>query len=344
MSGEKDKGFAGSPGQLVAMGTALMAAGEGRKAVALVRRALDAAPDDRALREAASVVLTYRVPGFHLGMLADRERNVAFRRAIERHAAGKIVLDIGAGSGLLAMIAARAGAAHVFAVEANEALAETAREIIAANGLADKVTVIGRHSTTLTRDEIGGGAGLLVSEIFSHHLVGEGALPSLRHAMRELALPGARMLPSAASIRVALASHAGHPRRRVEEVEGFDLSLFNRHADLSRDVSTGDPKLEPRSAPADLFAFDLTACDFLKEERARIELASHGGRIDGFVQWIRLQLDEEEAYENPPGGRSHWPLVFHPLDEAVETAPGDVVTVEAWRDELRYRLWAAAAA
>jgi type II protein arginine methyltransferase len=342
VSDERNKGFAGRPGHLVAMGTALMAAGEGRKALALVRQALAGAPDDRAMREAASVVLSHQVPGFHLGMLADDERNGAFRRAIERHAAGRTVLDIGAGSGLLAMIAARAGAAHAFALEANEALAETAREIVAANGLAGKVTVIGRHSTRVTREEIGGGADLIVSETFSHHLVGEGALPSLRHALEALARPGARMLPAGASIRIALARYSRR-RRPAGEVEGFDLSLFNRHADLARDVATDDPKLERRSEAADLFSFDLQACGFAPEERARVVLDSTGGRVDGAVQWIRLRLDEEEVYENAPGGVSHWALVFHPFGEPLETAAGEPIAVEAWRDELRYRLWHAPA-
>ena len=340
MSEERKTGFPGRPGHLAAMGTALMAAGEGRNALALVRQALAGAPDDRAMREAASVVLSHRVPRFHLGMLADGERNAAFRRAIERHAPGMTVLDIGAGSGLLAMIAARAGAAHAFAVEANEALAETAREIVAANGLSERVTVIGRHSTEVTRDEIGGGADLIVSETFSHHLVGEGALPSLRHAREALARPGARMLPAAASIRIALARHARR-RRPVGVVEGFDLSLFNRHAELARDVAAHDSKLEPRSAPADLFSFDLQAGGFATEERARVVLVSEGGRVDGAVQWIRLRLDEEEIYENAPGGRSHWVLVFHPFDEPLESRAGEEVAVEAWRDELRYRLWLA---
>jgi type II protein arginine methyltransferase len=326
------------------MGTALMAAGEGRKALALVRQALAAAPEDPVLREAAAIVLAHRVPAFHLGMLADEPRNAAFRRAIERHAPGKVVLDIGAGSGLLAMIAARAGAARVYACEANEALAETAREIVAANGLGEVVTVIARHSSKLAADEIGGGADLIVAEIFSHHLLGEGALPSLRHAMRALARPDARLLPAGASMIVALAEYRGAPRRPVGQVEGFDLSLFNRHVSLASEVAPHDRKLELRSAPANLFIFDFQSRDAAAEDRARFELPSIGGRVDGAVQWIRLRLDEDEVYENPPGTRSHWPLLFHPFAEPVDTAPGEVLAIEAWHEEHQVRLWAADAA
>jgi type II protein arginine methyltransferase len=338
---KQNKRFSGPPAHLVAMGTALMGSGQGRKALALVKQALEAAPGDRAIREAAGVVLTHDVPGFHLGMLADEARNAAFRRAIERHATRRTVLDIGAGSGLLAMIAARAGATHAFAVEANDALAETAREIVAANGLADRVTVLSAHSTKLTREDIGGGADLIVSEIFSHTLVGEGALLSLRHAVRELANPGARMLPARAAIRVGLASFGGRRRRHVGEVEGFDLSAFNRHTALALDVATDDPRLELRSEPTDLFAFDLSSCDFAREESARVALASTGGRVDGIAQWISLLLDGNDGYENAPGVRSHWALVFHPFEAKLETSPGDLVPIEAWRDELRYRLWRA---
>lgn len=72
--------------------------------------------------------------------MARQGKAVALRElAIEAAVPGKVVLDIGTGSGLLAMMAARAGAARVIACEMNAAVAETARRIIAANGLADRM-------------------------------------------------------------------------------------------------------------------------------------------------------------------------------------------------------------
>ena len=57
------------------------------------------------------------------------------------HTQGKVVLDIGCGTGILSMFAAKAGAKHVYAVDMSE-IADTAREIVRANGMSDVITVI----------------------------------------------------------------------------------------------------------------------------------------------------------------------------------------------------------
>jgi protein arginine N-methyltransferase 1 len=73
----------------------------------------------------------------HEEMLKDRTRTEAYQRAIENNKEDfkdKIVLDIGAGTGILSIFAARSGAKHVYAVE-NAEIAYFAMEIIKKNGL-----------------------------------------------------------------------------------------------------------------------------------------------------------------------------------------------------------------
>jgi type III protein arginine methyltransferase len=120
----------------------------------------------------------------------------------------RTLLDIGTGSGLLAMHAAKAGASHVYAFELDQRLALTARDIFAANGLADRVTILPVHSTELDRDrDLAGGADLVISEISSDDLLGESVLCSLGDVQKRLCRPGAIFLPSRASIRVAVVGH-----------------------------------------------------------------------------------------------------------------------------------------
>lgn len=331
------------PSRLIALGCALMESGKGDKALALVEQALAQHGEDPLLRRAAEAILSYKIPGFHREMLADEARNRAYRQAIEgADPEGKTVLDIGAGSGLLAMMAARAGAARVFACEANTALAATAREIVAANGFADRVRILASHSSALDAEaDLDGGADLIVSEIFSNDLIGEGALPALGHAMRALARPGARILPAAATIRVALAFHGGRRRKPIGAVDGFDLALFGRHAPRAFDLATDNERLVLRSAPHDLFRFDFQNGRDFPEERALVRAESEGGPVNGIVQWIRLQLDEAVAYENAPGEgpRSHWPVIFHPRDEAIDPPAGTSLAIQGWHDERRLLIW-----
>src|SRR4029079_4411538 len=70
------------------------------------------------------------VPGWHFAMMDHHKRNEAYEAAIRRAVPGKRVLDIGTGAGLLALMAARAGAAKVTACEAVPIIGELAREII----------------------------------------------------------------------------------------------------------------------------------------------------------------------------------------------------------------------
>jgi type III protein arginine methyltransferase len=241
------------PAQFLEMGLRLIKAGQAAEARALIRTALTARPDDPLIAALAARILRHKIPSFHHGMLRDGARNTAWRMAIEALAPGRRVLDIGTGSGLLALIAARAGAAHVYACELNPLLALTAREIVAANGLTDIITVLPVHSGKVSRADLGGGAELVVSEILAHDLLGESVLPSMAHAHAELCAPGALFLPERATIRVALADDPLRPTP-IGTVEGFDLSAFNAHVKAGQTARTTDPRFTLRSEPADLLS------------------------------------------------------------------------------------------
>jgi type III protein arginine methyltransferase len=261
-------------------------------------------------------------------------------RAIDALAPGKVVLDIGAGSGLLAMLAARAGAAHVFACERNPQIAARCREIVAANGFADRITVLPVKSTELdpARD-LDGGADLVVSEIFARDLLGEGVLPSLAHARAALCRPGARFLPERAALRVALADRPPPPP--LGEVEGFDLRAFTAQIDPVVHFDGDDPRLSLRSDAADLFAFDFNA-GWNMEDRAALTLASNGGGIGGVAQWLRIDCGAGAIYENAPRAHDpgHWGVGFYPLTAPRQTSPGEGVLVHGWHGESAIAIWA----
>eukprot|EP00966_Prymnesium_polylepis_P024041 553550-Prymnesium_polylepis.1 len=76
-------------------------------------------------------------------MLCDERRNGAYHRAICRAVAslpkGSVVLEIGSGSGLLAMMAAKAGASNgvrVVGCEMHGVMAVAAQRVVAANGFS----------------------------------------------------------------------------------------------------------------------------------------------------------------------------------------------------------------
>ena len=160
----------------------------------------------REAQESEAGALQTRVERWHFAMVNDNRRNdtyeAAIREAVTRVGPSAHVLDIGAGSGLLGLMAARAGAKGVTGVERVGALAECARAVAAANGLAGVVQVLHAESTAVDPEALAGGhrADLLVSEILDDGLLGEHVLPSVADARARLIAPGAPVIPSAATV------------------------------------------------------------------------------------------------------------------------------------------------
>jgi type II protein arginine methyltransferase len=322
-SGPKPTDPLSDPAQFLAMGLQLASSRAGGLALALVERALERHGDDPQWQAAADAIRQSEVPDFHVRMLRDGLRNAAYCAAIARFAPGRSVLDIGTGSGLLAMMAARAGARQVYACEANPMLAASARAVIAANGLDDRIRVFDCHSGKLDRNrDLDGGVDLVVSEVFCHTLIGEGVLGSLAQARADLTRPGALFLPAHASIEVALAAFVPLVES-VGPVESFDLGAFAGHLHAARHCPADDPALALRSTQASLFVFDFAAGDPAQSGTAQVTLASTGGTVSGLAQWLRLTFADDIIYENRPGSADdlHWRIGLASTAEC-ETLPG----------------------
>jgi precorrin-6B methylase 2 len=131
-------------------------------------------------------------PVEHARMLHDERRTgdyiAALREAIRPE---DIVLDIGTGSGVLAIAAARAGARQVYAVEASD-IADVAERVFAANGMEDRVTLIRGWSRDIELPER---ADLLVAEVIGNEPFEEEILETTLDARRRLLKPGGRLIP-----------------------------------------------------------------------------------------------------------------------------------------------------
>ena len=123
---------------------------------------------------------------YHRRLLADDVRTEAFRKAIEATVGpDDVVVDIGAGTGILSLFAARAGARKVYAVEST-AIAHLAQRIVRDNGFTSKIEVIRADARDVELPEL---ATVLVSECLGNFLMSDGMISALASCRRLLA-PG----------------------------------------------------------------------------------------------------------------------------------------------------------
>lgn len=328
---------------LIHKGNALLALKRQDEAAEAYREALEIEPKNPVARRNLKRLESRKIPAWHFEMLADTARNDAYQQALEALAKDKIVLDIGTGSGLLAMMAARAGARHVYACEMVPELAETAREIVAQNGFADKITVISKKSQDLKIGvDLPEKADLLVSEILDAGLVGEGVLPAVRHARQELLKPGAAVIPQSATVKAVVVTlptlGAVNP---VGRIAGFDLSAFNRfrngeeyarihlsqtpHILLSPVFSLGTLPLDnPEPAIPDAHpAREIKDVEILKS-----------GIAHAVCFWFELNWTEEiSGSSGPEGELKHWgQAVFYP-EKSKEVQQGEQIQLEISRSD-----------
>lgn len=113
------------------------------------------------------------------------------------------VLDIGTGTGLLAMMAARCGAEQVTACEAFQPMIDVAKRCMKANGLRDQINLIEKRSTEIQVGvDMTERANVLVTEVFDTELIGEGALYTYTHALKHLLTADCYVIPDNATMYI----------------------------------------------------------------------------------------------------------------------------------------------
>ncbi len=313
------------------------------RALEIGNAARNLAPDDAQVRALTGRAVAAGVPRWHHNILRDLARNAAYRAALEKVVRpGDRVLDIGAGSGLLSMIAARAGAGHVTACEMNPAVADAAVRTVAHNGFADRITIVPRYSTEVDVErDLGGRVDVIVQEIIAHDMLCEGVLPALADAVPRFLKPGGRVVPERGQLRIALAHWPHAKARELDDVEGFDLSPFSTLARYPLEAASNDPSIALRSDPVDLFAWDFASGGPFGPDRTDTVLTVRDGEANGVVQWIHIDLVDGVTYENAPapGPNSSWACLFYPF--ACGPVPaGTALRVHGAHTQIAMRIWA----
>ncbi|WMT75980.1 50S ribosomal protein L11 methyltransferase [Bradyrhizobium sp. Ash2021] len=316
---------------LTNLAVALAESGKRHDAVVALRRVVGINPGNHHARHQLRRLLSMIVPFWHPRMLNDAGRNDAFERAIrvalEKESQRARILDIGTGSGLLSMMAARAGATSIDTCERVQVIAEAAEQIIAANNFQDQIRVIRKSSDELVvgRD-IEERADILISEIVSSDLLAEGVLDTFQDAHSRLIRPNATIIPqAAAAVGCLVESAILHRYAFVSDVSGFDLSPFTALAPLRLPVHGTMTSWRRLSRDFEIVRIDLTAPTFGSElSNIAIKITADGEAV-GVIQWISLDLAEGVKFSNHPDGNfdGGWLQILHTFPRPISVAAGE---------------------
>jgi tetratricopeptide (TPR) repeat protein len=322
--------------------TLLLELDRGEEAIRLCREVLKSVPSSITAKFGAEWLLSKMVPYWHVPMMNELPRNEAYLRGIEAAVTpSSCVFEIGTGSGLLAMMAARRGAAQVTTCEAVGLVARTAEEIVARNGLKDRVKVLSKPSYQVhIGEDLPAKADILVHEIFSSELLGEHVLPAIEDAKARLLKPGGTIIPGVASIMIALVGGEElGTELHVAESFGFDLSPFNAIQPKKRPIHREDLPRVLLSAELEAFRFDFRTQSTFPPELKRLQLRATGaGTCHGIIQWIRFDCGGGSVFENHPSHArpvASWQHTVYRFDEPVRLEAGSTVTIDAMHDRSR---------
>lgn len=276
------------------------------------------------------------IPRWHFEMLNDEKRNTAFERVLRRAITPEtIVLDIGSGTGLLAMMAARAGAKETITCEMVPQLAELARDTVALNGLADRIVTLDKKSTSLVIGrEMMHKANLLVTETVDCGLLREGIVPSIAHARANLLTERAQIVPCGATVYAMVVES---PRllhlNCAQTAAGFEVSLINRYATAHYfPVRLAAFEYRALTDPFEVFHFDFANGAIVPEQKTITVRGKHDGVAQCIVFWFSMQLDEQTSISNEPGSTTHWEQALQCLNNEFAVSSGDTLTIHAEHD------------
>ncbi|KIV79927.1 hypothetical protein PV11_07466 [Exophiala sideris] len=236
---------------------------------------------------------SYSYNSIHESMIKDRIRTDAYRDFIYEHKSlfqDKVVLDVGCGTGILSMFAAKAGAKLVIAVD-NSDIINKARENVFKNGLQDTVKCLrGKiEEVPLPVDQV----DIIVSEWMGYCLLYESMLDSVLFARDKYLAPDGLMVPSHSTLRIAPLADSDLKASHIDfwrDVYGFDMTPMLEKANeevMARIVDKNE--LAADSVPfleLDLHTTKVEDLTFTKEFKLKW---NQGFKVlEGFVVWFDI--------------------------------------------------------
>ena len=256
-------------------------------------------------------------------MLADHSRMDAYAAAL-RHTVNRdsVVMDLGCGPGVFALLACKLGARRVYAVEPNNVVG-LAREAAASNGFADRIQFFETLSTEITLPEP---ATIIVSDLRGVLPFFQQNIPSLIDARKRLLARGGVLIPRRDILWAAVVEA---PEQYAEIISPWQNTY---DLDLSAGMRFITNTWRKTEIKADQFLAEpvcWTTIDYKEVEGpdARAEIswnAARNGTAHGFAVWFDSELVDGQTFSNHPAApRMIYGQGFFPFSQPVDVSEGD---------------------
>jgi len=272
--------------------------------------------------------------GIHEEMLKDQVRTGAYRDAILKNShlfEGKTVLDVGCGTGILSMFAAKAGASHVVGIDMSNIL-DQAQKIIDANGFRERITLVkGKlEEVELPIQQF----DIIISEWMGYFLLYESMLDTVLLARDKYLKPDGLLFPDQANIFIAAIEDEDYKAEKIDfwdNVYGFDYSCIKDIALREPLVDTVDVK-SVVTQPCMIKAIDLRNAK--KEDLAFSApftlKVTRNDYIHAFLGWFDINFDcthtKVKFSTGPHAQYTHWKqTVFYTPGSSLRVAQGEEI-------------------
>jgi protein arginine N-methyltransferase 1 len=281
-------------------------------------------------------------------MLNDQRRTSGYLATIRKVVrSGDVVVDIGTGTGIYAIAAARAGARHVYAIEAGR-IASAARTLFKVNGLADRITLIRGLSAEIWLPER---ADVLISELIGDEPLAEGVIGITRDAWRRLLKPSARLVPSRIKIfglpvtipsselrKLTFTPETLQTWRSWYDIEFAPLAKIAQQSRFNSPLGYFvNPHLmrdwETLSDPVLLADVDFKAWRGLGINSTETVTANASGQLNGLAVYFELQSGSTTFLSTHPAAvdeNNHWHSPVRIFHKPIRLRAGDRFNVTYW--------------
>lgn len=240
-------------------------------------------------------------------MLLDKTRCDAYRQAIlQTVKPGDVVVDLGAGTGLLSFFAMQAGARHVYAIEMS-AIADVTAQLIDANGFRGQITLIRKNSKKVRLPER---CDVLVTETLSAFCFdAENAIEFVADARERFLKPAGRIIPMSAdtfllpfsSNAFGAGAFAANEEGEPNPYYGLDYQPFvKRLLNKYRLVPASDMPFVSLSNPSLCYQINFSEVTRNPGKTFVPFRISNPGRLDGFLGWFEAHLCDGVTLTNSP--------------------------------------------